>query len=107
MIQQRQNLKSMIKCFLLPTTLSVVLSPFMTEVTFSRPVFSDSQHPKVRNSEVDLPLCYIQTADGSTFNLHKLCNKNSPVPIKASQARRIPKQIFRRGSGNAYASDSK
>ncbi len=97
----------MIKCFLLPTTLSIVLIPFMTEVTFSRPAFPNSQHPKIQNFEVDLPLCYIQTADGRIFNLQKLCNKNSPVPVKASQFRRISKQIFRRGSGNAYASDSK
>jgi len=102
-----ENFQAMLKCFFLPTTLSVILIPFMAEVAFSRPVFSDSQHPKVHNSEVDLPLCYIQTADGRTLNLQKLCNKNSPVPIKASQSRRIAKQIFRRGSGNAYASDSK
>ena len=97
----------MIKCFLLPTALSIVLIPFMTEVTFSHPAFPNSQHPKIQNFEVDLPLCYIQTADGRTFNLQKLCNKNSPVPVKASQSRRILKQIFRRGMGNAYASDSK
>lgn len=97
----------MVRPFLLPTTLSVVLILFMTEVTFSRPVFSDSQHPKVQNSEVDLPLCYMQTADGRTLNLQKLCSETSPVSIKASQARRIPKRIFRRGMGNAYASDSK
>jgi hypothetical protein len=79
----------------------------MTEVTFSRPAFPNAQYPKVQNSEVDLPALLYANSRWENFKSTEVVYETSPVSIKASQARRIPKRIFRRGMGNAYASDSK
>ena len=93
----------MLRCSSVVVTLFIVLTPLTTEIAFSRPIFPSSQYPEVQ-SEINLPICYIQTADGRTLNLQKLCGKVSPINNNLSS--RIPKGKFRRGSGSGYASDS-
>ncbi len=71
---------------------------------FSTPLSPNYRYPKVQDSQTNKPLCYIQVADGTTLDLQKLCGKNSPT--KSNLDRRISKSQFRRGTGNAYATDS-
>lgn len=80
-------------------TLSTIISP-----TFSAPLSPNHKYPKVENSQADKPLCYIQMADSTTLDLQKLCSKNSPA--KSNLGSRITKSQFRRGTGNAYVTDS-
>lgn len=91
----------------LATTLSVAITPLITEVGFSRPVFPASQYPQVPNNNLNVPVCYIQTTDGRTLDLQKLCGNSSVKTINNSLSSRIPKGKFRRGSGSGYASDNR
>jgi len=106
----------MLRWFRLAATLFVALTPTITETAFSTPLPAASQYPEVQNSNFDVPLCYIQIADGRTLDLQKLCGKTSPAsnspsnrisPASNSLSSRTSVPIFRRGSGNAYASDSR
>lgn len=104
----------MLRLFYL-AAVSVALNLIMTKVAFSRPISASSQYPEVQNSDVDVPLCYLQTADGRTLDLQKLCGNsptsnspsNSISPASNSLSNRISVPIFRRGAGNAYAPDSR
>lgn len=94
----------MLRCFCLAAALSVALTPLLTKVAFSRPLSPRSQYPEVQNSRVDLPICYIQTADGRTVDLQRLCGKTSPLSNTLSRG--VSRFKFRQGSGSGYASDS-
>lgn len=85
---------------------SIALNPTTTKIAFSRPISASSQYPEVQNfNNIDVPLCYIQTTDGRTLDLHKLCGISPINTINKSQFSRVPKAKFRRGSGSGYASD--
>lgn len=84
-------------------SLFIVLTPLTTEVAFSCPLSPSFQYPEVQ-SEIDLPICYIQRADSRTINSQKLCGK--VVRINNNLSSRIPKEKFRHGSGSGYASNS-
>lgn len=105
----------MLRLLCLAATLSVVVTPIVTKVAFSRPISASSQYPEVpKFNNVDVPLCYIQTTDGKILNLQKLCgnsptntiNKSPSNTFNKSPSSRVPKAKFRRGSGSGYASDS-
>ena len=98
----------MLRFLYFAATLSVAITPLITEVAFSYPVFPASQYPEVQNfNNVNVPLCYIQTTDGRTLDLDKLCSKNSSINrINKNPSSRVPKAKFRRGSGSGYAADS-
>ena len=73
----------MLRYFCGTAALYVVLT-LTTEGAFSLPL-SVSQQPKVLNSEVrnptiDMPLCYLQTADGRIVDLQQLCSSDSQNP---------------------------
>ncbi len=101
-------------------TVSVALAPLMAQIAFSRPLSPISQYPEVQNSNINVPLCYIQTTDGRTLNLQSLCSKNSPInnpannpinnnspnPTNNNSSEPALEGKFRRGSGSGYASDS-
>ncbi|MDF0552402.1 hypothetical protein [Kamptonema sp. UHCC 0994] len=55
--------------------LSAVLTPFMAEAALSQPL--NSEFPRVSNPEVYVPICYIETTNGTTLDLRKLCGSNS------------------------------
>jgi len=105
----------MLKYFNLPTALFFVLTPLMAKTTFSLPVPTGAQNPKVQNPEINLPVCYLQTADGRILNLQRLCGQASPTitnpssttapSSRISPSATVP--IFRRGSGSGYASDTR
>lgn len=66
--------------------------------------FSPSRYPKVQDTQTNKPLCYMQVSDGTVLDLQKLCSKNPST--KNSLGSRITKSQFRRGTGNAYTTDS-
>ena len=93
------RLHRLIKNLAVPLALTTYSS-----ATFSAPLTQHSRYPKAQSSQIDLPLCYMQMADGTTLDLQKLCGKNSPP--KTNLGSRVAKSQFRRGTGNAYASDN-
>jgi|AGSF01.1.fsa_nt_gi hypothetical protein len=64
---------------LLPTiaTLSAVLTPLMAEAAFSLPMPRTADFPVTSNPQVNVPVCYIETTSGTTFDLGSLCGSNS------------------------------
>lgn len=110
----------MLKWFCSAAALSLVMTAIIPKAAFSRPTSSDYQYPEVPKSDVDIPVCYIQTSEGRTLNLQKLCNETSPGTNSSSPGNNsssfgsnsssqgfpgVPS--FRRGSGNSYASDTR
>lgn len=104
----------MIKRFSLAVTLSLFVAASIDKVAFSVPLSTSSQPPRWRrDSNTDLPVCYLQTADGRILNLQTLCGKtpftsSSPSSTTANSSQPsgfagVPS--FRRGSGSGYASD--
>ena len=96
----------MLKYFCLDATVSVALTGLITDIAFSRPLPASSQFPEVQNSNIDVPLCYIQTPDGRTLDLGKLCGRNSAASGSKTPYSQISPSQFRRGSVSGYASDS-
>ncbi|MEZ2225415.1 MAG: hypothetical protein ACBR50_03905, partial [Microcoleus sp.] len=64
---------------LLPTiaALSAALTPLMAEVAFSLPMPRTTDFPTTSNPQVNVPVCYIETSSGTTFDLVSLCGKNT------------------------------
>ncbi len=46
-------------------------------IVFSHALLANAQAPAVQNSNVDVPFCYMETADGRNLDLRNLC---SPQP---------------------------
>ncbi|WP_236506168.1 hypothetical protein, partial [Tychonema sp. BBK16] len=57
--------------------LSAVLTPLMAEAAFSLPIPRTDDFPRASNPEVNVPVCYIETTSGTTFDLVSLCGRNS------------------------------
>lgn len=51
----------------------LILFLLLPGVVFSNPLLANDTYPLVSNSEVDVPLCYIEIADGRKLNLVTLC----------------------------------
>jgi hypothetical protein len=56
--------------------LSAALTPLMAEATFSRPMPRAADFPTAPNPQVNVPVCYIETTSGTTFDLVSLCGSN-------------------------------
>ncbi|MEG4088018.1 hypothetical protein [Microcoleus sp. Pol12B4] len=57
--------------------LSAALTPLMAEAAFSRPMPGTADFPRASNPEVNVPVCFIETRGGTTFDLVSLCGSNS------------------------------
>ena len=98
---------------LLPTiaALSAALTPVMAEAAFSLPMPRTADFPTSSNPQVNVPVCYIETSSGTTFDLVSLCgsnkaptasnNPNWPTanPNAANPATPNPNSITRDGAG--------
>lgn len=56
--------------------LSAALTPLMAEAAFSRPMPNAADFPRASNPQVNVPVCYIETTSGTTFDLVSLCGSN-------------------------------
>lgn len=65
----------------LTTYLSVALTAFLAKPVLSLPVVQPSQGKEVA-SEVNVPVCYMQTADGNILDLSSLCDKQKIATIR-------------------------
>ncbi|MFE1745999.1 hypothetical protein [Coleofasciculus sp. H7-2] len=67
-------------------------------MAFSLPLQADSPYPVVPASNIDIPVCYLQTEDGRMVDLGKLCIQ-TPQNYNASLSSNF-------GAGNCYFVDS-
>ncbi|MBV8886700.1 MAG: hypothetical protein JO235_22275 [Chroococcidiopsidaceae cyanobacterium CP_BM_RX_35] len=95
----------MLRCFYGSATLSVILTLLAARVAFSSPTATVPQSPQLQNSSVDVPLCYMQTADGRIMDLQNLCRQTSPASPISNASSTVPS--FRLDSRSGYASDSR
>lgn len=95
--------------FMLIAFLSFSLTLFINEAAFSLPLPQETQPSEVAKSEVDVPVCYMQTESGTTLPLGKLCEKQpvdsdirsalpSPSPYDASAIEKFDEELY--GKGN-------
>ncbi|MEG3948721.1 MULTISPECIES: hypothetical protein [unclassified Microcoleus] len=56
--------------------LSAAFTPLMAEAAFSRPMPETADFPRASNPRVNVPVCFIETASGTTFDLVSLCGTN-------------------------------
>ncbi len=61
--------------FPLTAALSTILMTLWPSVVLARPLIINSRYPEVPNSNVNTLICYLQTDDGTTLDLDRLCNK--------------------------------
>ncbi|MBD1889432.1 hypothetical protein [Coleofasciculus sp. FACHB-SPT9] len=88
----------MFRYFRLTATVSTALISLFPGIAFSLPLQADSPYPVVPASNIDIPVCYLQTEDGRTVDLGKLCiqaPENSQAPVSSNF-----------GAGNCYFVDS-
>ena len=99
----------MLRYFCWTTALSVVLTPLMTKVALSLPLATGSQLSGVQsnqNSSIDVPLCYIQTADGRVVDLQQLCSSNQNPPLASTSSSEVVSGTRRgRIRAGGYAGD--
>ena len=57
--------------------LSAALTPLMAEAAFSRPMPGTADFPRASNPQVNVPVCFIETPGGTTFDLVSLCGRNA------------------------------
>ncbi|MEG4288186.1 hypothetical protein Q5692_15880 [Microcoleus sp. C2C3] len=57
--------------------LSAALTPVMAEAAFSRPMPGTADFPTASNPRVNVPVCFIETPSGTTFDLVSLCGSNA------------------------------
>jgi hypothetical protein len=56
--------------------LPTILIPFMVQSTYSLPQTISSQYLVVP-TDIDKPVCYMETTDGTTLNLTSMCGRNN------------------------------
>lgn len=61
--------------FPLTAALSTIFMTCWSSVVLARPLIINSRYPEVPNSNVNTLICYLQTDDGTTLDLDRLCNK--------------------------------
>ncbi|MEG4106985.1 hypothetical protein [Microcoleus sp. S13_C5] len=57
--------------------LSAAFTPLMAEAAFSRPMPGTADFPRASNPQVNVPVCFIETRGGTTFDLVSLCGSNA------------------------------
>ncbi|MEG4014264.1 hypothetical protein QT997_19190, partial [Microcoleus sp. S11D4] len=73
------------KLLQITVALSAALTPLMAEAAFSRPMVDAGNFPRASNPRVDVPVCFIETPSGTTFDLVRLCGTNAE-PQKTAPA---------------------
>ena len=66
--------------------LSAALTPLMAEAAFSRPMPGTADFPTASNPQVNVPVCFIETPSGTTFDLASLCGSNAEAQNTAPVA---------------------
>ena len=61
--------------FPLTLALSTIFMTLWPSVVLARPLIINSRYPEVPNSNVNTLMCYLQTPDGTTLDLDRLCQK--------------------------------
>jgi len=90
---------AMLKQFLGSATLFALLA----ESAFANPVPLGSKYPEVNHENKETLLCYIQTPDGRTLDLHDLCvNPTEKAEDSSSQTTNSSDN----GSGSNFAANS-
>jgi hypothetical protein len=69
----------MLQSFLRIAVLPAALIPFMAEIASSLPQAGGSYYPVVPTSDTVQPICYMQTIDGRTLDLSKICELNDSI----------------------------
>ncbi|MFS8116974.1 MAG: hypothetical protein ACMG55_00585, partial [Microcoleus sp.] len=69
----------------LAVALSAALTPLMAEAAFSGPMVDAGDFPRASNPRVNVPVCFIETPSGTTFDLVRLCGTNAE-PQKTAPA---------------------
>jgi len=64
-----------------PLMLTAALIPLLAEISVSHPVAAQTTNSLVDNTEMGVPLCYMQTADGRLLRLDRLCKKKSLATV--------------------------
>jgi len=57
--------------------LSAALTPLMAEAAISRPMPGTVDFPTASNPQVNVPVCFMETPSGTTFDLVSLCGSNA------------------------------
>ncbi len=70
--------------------LSAALTPLMAEAAFSRPMVDAADFPRASNPQVNVPVCFIETPGGTTFDLVSLCGSNAAPQNTAPVAGNAP-----------------
>ncbi|MEG4229203.1 hypothetical protein QUA35_23950 [Microcoleus sp. N9_B2] len=70
--------------------LSAALTPLMAEAVFSRPMPGTADFPRASNPQVNVPVCFIETPGGTTFDLVSLCGSNAAPQNAAPAAGNAP-----------------
>ena len=63
----------MFKVLHLKVTLATASILLIANTAHGQPITVSSQYPVVSNSDTDEPVCYMETVDGTTLNLSRLC----------------------------------
>ena len=90
----------MLKFLLLTTSLWAASIPLITETALTRPLSIN------KSSDLDKPVCYMQTPNGATVNLSSLCvKKPNPQPQEVTEQnnRKIEGEVNEQESGKASA----
>lgn len=92
----------MLRFLCLTATLSTTLISFMAYSAIGEQPSRTFPHPTVSNPDADSPVCYMQTADGTTLNLSNICGKKTvqstiPCPEIIDPKR---KALFAQSCGN-------
>ena len=61
------------------TLTAAVLVACVPTIAFSRPLSETSGYPVMPNSQVDSLVCYMETQEGQTLNLGRLCGEVPPA----------------------------
>lgn len=105
------SLKNVLKPFWLLVFLSIFFTAFLTRASFilATPSPQTTQSLEVIKSKVDVPTCYMETANGTVLNLSNLCqqlstnsdtrsNLPSPSPYNSSLIKKFDDELY--GKGN-------
>lgn len=69
------------KSFIKISFISALVTLMVAKVTLSNPVLDNPPQGSINiNMNIDDPVCYIETADGTVLDLSNLCGKEQPSP---------------------------